>query len=65
MQMIKYLARSRKFWIAVVSMVSVVLVGLGRPELPVESIVDSIEVIAGVLIAAIAIEDAGRHIGSK
>lgn len=51
------LLRSRKFWLSLVGLISVVWVALGNDELPVESLVDAIVTIVGVLVAAIAVED--------
>lgn len=57
-----FLLKSRKFWIAVVSLASVLLVGMGRAELPVGDIVDAIVTIVSVLIASIAAEDMARKL---
>jgi uncharacterized membrane protein len=53
-----YLLQSRKFWISVVGLVSVLYVAAtGREELPVDALVDAIVTIVGVLVASIALED--------
>lgn len=57
-----FLLRSRKFWIAAVTIVSLVLMAMGREELPVERIADSIATIAAVLIGSIAAEDMARKL---
>lgn len=57
-----FLLKSRKFWIAVVSLASVLLVGMGRAELPVDAVVDAIVTIVSVLIASIAAEDMARKL---
>lgn len=57
-----FLLKSRKFWLALVTVVSLVLVSLGRDELPIEQVADSIAMLVSVLIAAIAAEDMARHL---
>ena len=53
------LLKSRKFWIAVVGVGGVVLSeSFGWEAAAVESLTGAIVVIAGILIAAIAVEDA-------
>lgn len=53
-----YLLKSRKFWISVVGLISVIYVAVtGRDELPVEALVDAIVVIITVLVGSIALED--------
>jgi hypothetical protein len=55
-----FLLKSRKFWLAAVTIVSMVLASQGRDELPVEAVADAIAIIVSVLIASIAAEDIGR-----
>lgn len=55
---LSYLLKSRKFWIAIFTIVGLVLTSFGIEEFPVEQVAD----IAMVLIAAIAIEDAARNL---
>lgn len=57
------LLRSRKFWIAVFALLMKV-VAYYIPNFPPE-IWAAIEELAIVLIAAIAVEDAARHIGAN
>ena len=57
------LLKSRKFWIAIVGILSVVLnESFGMDEVSVKSLSDAIVVIVGILIAAIAIEDSAEKI---
>jgi arginine exporter protein ArgO len=56
MGVLRRLLRSRKFWLAVFGVIQTVLFQF-VPEFPPE-IWQSIDVLVGVLIAAIAIEDA-------
>lgn len=56
------LLRSRKFWLSLVGLISVVWVALGNEELPVEQLVDAIVTIVGVLVAAIAAEDVAHKL---
>lgn len=52
-----FLLSSRKFWISVIGLASVLLVSFGRPELPVDTLVDAIVAIVTVLVGSIAVED--------
>lgn len=56
---ILYLLRSRKFWVALLAVVSQVSVALGYGEID-PALATAITVIASVLIAAIAGEDMAR-----
>lgn len=56
---ILYLLRSRKFWVAVLAIISQVSVALGYGEID-PALATAITVIASVLIAAIAGEDMAR-----
>ena len=62
MQPLKALLNSRKFWVAGLAMIAK-LVFYFIPSFPAE-IWDSIEILAGVLIAAIALEDAAQKLGN-
>ena len=62
------LLRSRKFWAAVLGVVSVVLVNLGLKELAPEqvtAITDAITWIVSALIAGVAVEDAAQKRSPK
>lgn len=62
------LLRSRKFWAAVLGVVSVVLVNLGLKELAPEqvtAITDAITWIISALIAGVAVEDAAQKRSPK
>lgn len=53
-----YLLKSRKFWLSLVGLASVVYVAVtGRDELPVDALVDAIVTIVTVLVGSIALED--------
>ena len=52
-----FLLSSRKFWISILGLASVLLVSFGRPELPVDTLVDAIVAIVTVLVGSIAVED--------
>jgi hypothetical protein len=54
-----YLLRSRKFWVAVLAVVSQVTVAAGYGEIDPE-LATAITVVASVLIGSIALEDAAR-----
>ena len=56
------LLRSRKFWLAVVGIVQIVLFQF-VPDFP-EQVWQAIAGLLAVLIASIAIDDAGRSIGA-
>ena len=57
------LLRSRKFWLAVVGVVQTVLFQF-VPDFPRE-VWQSIDVLLAVLIASIAVEDAGARMGGR
>ena len=62
MEVIKKLAQSRKFWLAVVALAQTVLFQY-VPDFPPE-LWQKINEVLIVLIAAIAVEDAARHIAN-
>lgn len=57
-----FLLKSRKFWVSLVTIVSLLLVSYGQDELPVDALTDAIVVIVSVLVASIAVEDAARNL---
>jgi hypothetical protein len=55
---LRYLLLSRKFWLSVVGLLSVIYVAVtGREPLPDEAIVEAIVTLVGVLVIAIGVED--------
>ena len=63
MEVIKRLAASRRFWLAMVAVGQSIVFGLW-PNFPV-AIWQSINVLLGVLIAAISIDDATANLSGK
>jgi len=62
---IKSLLKSRKFWVAVVGLGGVILTeSFGWDEASVSTLSTAIVTIVGVLIAAIAVEDAAEKHGN-
>lgn len=56
------LLRSRKFWVALLTIVGMVSVALGREDVPVEALADAIATIVAVWLGAVAVEDAARKL---
>lgn len=55
---LSYLLMSRKFWVSVVGLISVLVAAFtGADELPVEDLVNAIVTITTVLVGSIAVED--------
>lgn len=60
MEVLLTLARSRKFWAAVVGLVASVVVALGGHDLPQEALITAITTIVSVFIGSVAVEDAAK-----